>query len=271
VRSGDGGKAVHDLRVATRRLQAALDVFGMYLPASPRRRLDRRARAIRRRLGMRRNAWVMVGLLRKLKKRLSKHERRFAARIEKQMKRALAGPHLSGGRKGLPGIRKRLRAVVRAVADHADAPAANGPSRGQAVLRACREARAADPEALHRLRIAIKLYRYALEVLSDAGRPGLGPAIGEARALQGALGRLHDLDVLIEIVRRQAPASGGAALLRRLSRARSARSRRALREVAGFRPSAMAGDDAGKRRAPGLGGDGWRPTPGRPAGREDAA
>jgi CHAD domain-containing protein len=249
VLRGEDGKSVHDLRVATRRLQAALDVFDRYLPATPRKRLDRRARAIRRRLGMQRNARVMLELLRDLRGRLSRREARVAARLEKQMKEAIAGLRRSRRRKGLPGIRKRIRAIVRAVGDHAEAPAANGPTHGQAVLRACREARHGRPEAMHRLRIAIKRYRYALEVLTDAGRPGLERTIGEARALQGALGRLHDLDVLIEIVRRLEPVPGAAILLRRLLRSRSAGAQRVLRLVAGFRPLGAAHPVAARRRA----------------------
>src|SRR3989442_13976544 len=63
VLSGEDGEAIHDVRVATRRLQAALEGFASCLPERRRRRVEKRARKIRRGLGARRNAWVLLRLL----------------------------------------------------------------------------------------------------------------------------------------------------------------------------------------------------------------
>ena len=93
---------------------------------------------------------------------------------------------------------------------------------------------------MHRLRIAIKRYRYSLEVLAETGVPGLGAAIREARALQRELGRLHDLDVLIGVVRHRMHARGAASFLRRVQERRSRQAERTLRRLADFRPLGAA-------------------------------
>src|SRR3989442_12183233 len=77
VLSGEDGEAIHDLRVATRRLQAALEVFASCLPERRRRRLEKRARKIRRGLGARRNAWVLVRLLGRSRAGLDPVEKKF--------------------------------------------------------------------------------------------------------------------------------------------------------------------------------------------------
>src|SRR5206468_2184078 len=62
----DVGRATHDARVATRRLAAALDVFGGLLDAPSAARVDRALRSLRRRLGPARDADVARDLLESL-------------------------------------------------------------------------------------------------------------------------------------------------------------------------------------------------------------
>src|SRR5438445_13597558 len=106
-------EAIHDLRVATRRLQAALDLFEHHLPDRARRRLDRRARTIRRRLGAQRNACVVLQVLSKVGSGLPRDERRFAAGLARRLETTIAAGRRGGRRKGLPGLRKRLGALLR--------------------------------------------------------------------------------------------------------------------------------------------------------------
>jgi len=244
---GKGGEAIHNLRVATRRLQAALEVFASCLPERPRRRLEKRARKIRRGLGAQRNAWVLVRLLGRSSAGLDPVEKKFVNDLARRLKRS-ARPVEPHEEKRLPGLRGRLRSLLR------DATACAVAPRGtflrdlaDAVLTARRTAREADPEAMHRLRIAIKRYRYALEVLAEAGTPGLEPAILEARALQRELGRLHDLDVLIEVVRHRLRERGAASFLRRVVRRRGRQAARTLRLLAGFSPAGATGPGRGAR------------------------
>src|SRR5262245_59524621 len=85
-RRGDG-EAIHDLRVATRRLQAALEFAGDRLPERPRQRLERRARSLRRSLGEVRNARVLLGLLKRGRRQLGDAEASFASRLASRLER----------------------------------------------------------------------------------------------------------------------------------------------------------------------------------------
>jgi len=121
----------------------------------------------------------------------------------------------------------------------------------QAVLRARNDTRDGDPEAMHRVRIAIKRYRYALEALTESGASGLQPAIHAARSLQSDLGGLHDLDVLIEVVRRNTHVPGAGGFLRHVLRRRTRQAEKTLRRLAIFRPVFAA--PSGNRDRPGRG------------------
>jgi CHAD domain-containing protein len=234
---GKDGEAIHDLRVATRRLQAALEVFASCLPERRRRLLEKRARKIRRGLGARRNAWVLVRLLGRSRAGLGPDEKKFVNHLALRLKRS-AGPVGPTKGKRLPGLRGRLEKLFRDTAACVVGP--RGPvlsGLADAVLAARGAARGAGPEAMHRLRIAIKRYRYALEVLAEAGSPGLDAAIRGARALQRELGRLHDLDVLIEVVGHHLRERGAAPFLRRVVDRRGRQAARTLRLLDGFTPA----------------------------------
>jgi CHAD domain-containing protein len=251
LRRGDA-EAIHDLRVATRRLQATLEFAGERLPDRPRRRLDRRARTLRRRLGTARNACVLLGLLGTYRSVSDPEERTFIKDLARRLERS-AATRPRKDRRDLPGIRKRIRTLLREMSRRSAVSAA--PARQavlrlvQAVLHARTHTRAGDPESMHRMRIAIKRYRYALEAMAEAGTPRLRPAIHAARSLQGDLGRLHDLDVLIEVVRREVEAPGAGGFLRRILRQRGRQVAKAMRRLAGFRPAfaASAGRAIGSR------------------------
>ncbi|HEV8701133.1 MAG TPA: CHAD domain-containing protein [Candidatus Polarisedimenticolia bacterium] len=245
--------SIHDLRVATRRLQAALEVFGPRLPERPLRRLDRRARRIRRQLGQARNARVLRTLLRRLRVPQDGDESRLVTALVRRLDR----PARQGRRdlRLLPGIRKRIHTLLQALSERPErsvAPAGRPggratptaaalPDRVEAVARAARLAGDGDPESMHRLRIAIKRYRYVLEVLSEAGAPALQPSIHRARALQRELGRLHDLDILIEWVRGAARVPAASAFPRRLVRLRGRQAAKVQRRLARFRPAGVSG------------------------------
>jgi len=106
----------------------------------------------------------------------------------------------------------------------------------RAVRQALPGARTGDAEVLHRLRIAIKRYRYAMEIVDESGLGKVRPAIREARALQADLGNLHDLDVLIGLVRRSGGTGGRTALLARLLQERQRAADGVLGALERFRP-----------------------------------
>jgi CHAD domain-containing protein len=62
--AGEDPEAVHDMRVAMRRLRSALRVFGDCYPRKALRRLSKRTRRLGRRLGTVRDADVQLAVLR---------------------------------------------------------------------------------------------------------------------------------------------------------------------------------------------------------------
>ena len=245
VRKTADVKPIHDMRVATRRLQETLTFLDPYLAKRTRQRLYRRARRMRRCLGEIRNADVMVDLVRKLRDRLPPAERRRVAGLLGGLRaEASALRRSAAGRTGfpVPGARRRIQAAL----DHlADANPRSLVARGRAVLsqrmkdlnRLLPAARQGEAASLHALRIAVKRYRYALEILAEVGCRDASVAIRPARELQEALGRVHDLDVLIDLVRTARPFSTEKTLLPRLRRERRQGLRTALNALDGFRPA----------------------------------
>jgi CHAD domain-containing protein len=80
--------------------------------------------------------------------------------------------------------------------------------RAERLLRAMREAGAVYlPERLHVVRIAVKKLRYAVELASDIAGDKKNPDLRTLRHAQDVLGRMHDLQVLIDRVRQIQAAS----------------------------------------------------------------
>ena len=225
VLAGWDADAVHDLRVATRRLQEAVAFSAPWLDRRAAARLRRRARAIRRSLGDLRNADVLVDLLTGCIRELPVSLRPPARDLRRKIVARASAVRAAGklGALRIPAIAARTEALGAA-----PLPSSAMQTAGRARLVLDRRARGVadalptaltgDPAALHRLRIAFKRWRYVLEILQAihlyAGFP-TAPALKSARELQTSLGLLHDLDVLIDQLGSQ-PGLGRAALLSHL-------------------------------------------------------
>jgi CHAD domain-containing protein len=61
------------------------------------------------------------------------------------------------------------------------------------------------PERLHDVRIALKKLRYVLELLAEAGQERATRELVVLKTAQDLLGRLHDLETLIERARHEQP------------------------------------------------------------------
>jgi CHAD domain-containing protein len=251
VRASSDPAAIHDLRVATRRLQEALDFFEPCVPARARRRLVRRARRIRRALGEIRNADVTLEMVNLLRSEWGPESSRMLHELRDLLRTETAALRRAAtGREGVPvaGARKRSRALLAGLDGRRELDL--GPRARQVlklrvgeVLDRLPPARTGGAEALHRLRLAVKHYRYALEILEDLGWRRARPGIAAARKIQEELGRIHDLDVLAELVRR-IPSAVDRELLERIARNRRLRLaafRKALRD---FRPDDVRADFA---------------------------
>ena len=197
-------EAVHDLRVATRRLRAALRVFRDFV--APAGGVRKRLRRLARRLGAVRDRDVLASLLAaQLGERLGEDERRRLARlvraVRRKRRRKLARLERALDATAVRALRRRARRLSRTTGLDDDA-AAIGLTRAVTRLAAevAREPAmleaAPSEEALHRLRIAMKRLRYALEFHAGAGGLAYDAELGAARELQACLGELHDVDVL---------------------------------------------------------------------------
>ena len=209
VRQGADDQAVHDLRVAARRLDAALDLWRPLLRGRARRRARRGLNGLRRRLGPLREAEVDAATLRERLDGLSPETRiaaslllaRLARRVERGRLRAAA----ACAEDRIAPIRGQ---IARAFARRQSAAAAGSPPEVRARLERLerrereRAHAASDPrdETLHRARVATKRLRYALERGAAVGPPfdatGEPARIGRLAAVQEALGHICDLMAL---------------------------------------------------------------------------
>jgi CHAD domain-containing protein len=199
--------AIHDARVATRRLKAALDLMEPALSNEHRKPFARAARQLRRRLGPMRDLDVMIGHLRSVQKRET--HRAAAVWLEGQLDRARDRARRDSEQEQSPsrvlarlgswwGLREEIldagnqaySLVANALHLQLDAFAA------QAELLAKKDPAARqDP---HQLRIAGKALRYTLEMAKCEGH-AIPPAVAAAfKRMQDALGDWHDYVVLTE-------------------------------------------------------------------------
>jgi CHAD domain-containing protein len=194
-----GREAVHDLRVAVRRLRASLRLLGRG------GRLEREAKQLQDALGEVRDLHVRLVWL----ARTEVDQGADGGQVTH------LAPAVEVCRRRLPG---RVRALRRALKRWREA---GEPRVAKAVRKAHRKGRlgghrmrhalgrkiaqvdrrieglapAFSAEGAHRLRLAVKKLRYQTELLEE-GFPELAPRLLEAlRPLQDALGALHDGDV----------------------------------------------------------------------------
>jgi len=196
---------VHDMRVASRRLRAALELFD-------RKRQLRNAHDVVEKLGDAlgevRELHVQLAWLREelaaaserdkvgLQALLGEREAKLPRRLERlkvalgtwredglpMVEAALASLSLSGrlaGKRVRGRLSQRLKDTRR---------------RAKATLRSM------DPRSAHKLRIGAKKLRYAAELAQPAFPAEIDPLIDRLQPLQETLGELHDADVHIPIV-----------------------------------------------------------------------
>jgi CHAD domain-containing protein len=193
--------AVHEMRVAARRLRAGLRILRL-------RDLDPAVKALQDALGEVREMQLLTewlrtrdtALARAREARLRKAERaleRAVQRLRAQTMPAL----LDAGAHARAPHRKRVEKVMR--------------SRLLRLEARLKQARARPtPRSLHRARTSLKQVRYLVEVGKDLLPKGVVRIEADLKSLQASLGQLHDADVRIALVK------GRPLLLREQSEAR---------------------------------------------------
>ena len=192
---GDAVENVHQVRVAARRADAALDVFDELCPSGRRAKWKRRLRKIRRTAGELRDLDVLLarkdsrrvsaGIVGQLENQrrdrqplIEKLAKRWRKRKFNRKARRFARDMRWREEESEPTILEAARGSLRPACDRFLAAAAAQPS---------------DTESLHRLRIRGKELRYAMEIFAAAlpafFRDELYPVV---ETLQEHLGRIND-------------------------------------------------------------------------------
>jgi len=212
---GDGTEALHDLRVALRRVRAVLRTFRAEAAGRRWRAAERALRRTFRGTGPARDSEVLVQRLGAYaagaRERHSDGIEAMEARCERLHRRARPALRDALAARRRDELARRMDELLagRLVAPAADAAPFGGPAPqrlaevldGAARLAADVEARARTKD-LHALRIELKRVRYLAEVFEQAGPGPLADAIERLRTLQDALGDVHDLDVqMAEVMR----------------------------------------------------------------------
>jgi CHAD domain-containing protein len=209
---GVDDESVHAMRVAIRRLRAALQVFRRL---GGLRKLEQRVKRMQDALGDVRDLHVQAAWLEGAASKAEKEkpgtragiaalrDARLArlddreARLRRELKHwvertvprllermdALEDAHRFGGRRVREHLRKRIRRVARRMDTYMDAP---------------------DAESAHELRKDLKKLRYEMEIFQPAFRRTMDALQELLVPLQEGLGELHDADVRLEIFERLA-------------------------------------------------------------------
>lgn len=203
--------SVHAARVASRRLRGVLPVIGASADASTLDRARRQVRRITRALGPVREIDVSLALLAEFE-----HKGATPLRAIKRVRESLLTQRVAHRRDMLDAItptrldKLRKRLVRVAVPDVPREPRPNEVHEAlrqagarAALLRATidRAGQLYLVDRLHRVRIAAKKLRYALEILRELTHSRASARINRVKAQQDLLGRMHDLEVLIDRTR----------------------------------------------------------------------
>jgi len=193
--------AVHEMRVAARRLRATLRLLRL-------EKLDPKVKALQDALGEVRDLQLQIDWLRGRDAALGRSRRAKLREAEQVLRRELRRWHSS-----------TLPAIVEAIAG-ASVPTSRKLSKvvrrrlDRLQERLERARTRPTSRALHRVRISAKQVRYLLEVAHDSLPEKVMRLQSDLKTLQTALGELHDVDVRIGL------ANGKPRLLREQEEAR---------------------------------------------------
>jgi CHAD domain-containing protein len=200
---------VHQARVATRRLREAVPVLTTGVKGAKTGKARNKIRRLTRALGTVRELDVTLHILDELARRseIPRHaleDVRAHVVLERDERRGLMLERLEEVNSGKLG--RRLRAVGSALSEcdvetWREALALRIGKRATRFTAAVQQAGLIyAPERLHRVRIAAKKLRYALELAADGGIAAAKSPVRALKRAQDVLGRLHDLQILLHHV-----------------------------------------------------------------------
>lgn len=231
--------AVHDLRVASRRLREGLALFSPCFSEKESRRLDRKVKKVTTMLGELRNTDEAVRFFAEL----TDHETLKCAAELQELMTALRLEREQVHRKLEEELSHLDQAPLKAdydtitehgnlylsagsdpflgIASYADGAVTVRAATVETLLPDALHER--DSAAQHQLRIAVKKLRYRLELLAPLFEEPYQQLHRSLKEYQDVLGKLHDIDVFVDLVQRRVPPGGGRdALLKVMAKRRTA-------------------------------------------------
>lgn len=198
-------KAVHELRIETRRILALLDLLEALRFADPlkkvrktfKQRLDAfdDLRDTHVQLVLLKPLWADFPEARELKLRLRKCERQLVSKLSREIQTTKAGR-----------LNRQLKQIEKSLRHSGDLPA-SGRSKGlaQMILGAAfrrvvilrRQIQRNKPATIHRMRVAFKQFRYTAEFLQPFLPRFTPERLTRMKEFQAAAGNIQDIAVLL--------------------------------------------------------------------------
>ncbi|MEI6916648.1 MAG: CHAD domain-containing protein [Armatimonadota bacterium] len=226
VRNGKDIEAIHQTRVATRRLRAAFDIFGFCYDRTHTKLIKREVKQVTGALGQARDLDVVLDFLVAYRDAApsEEHEALDELVASKKKQRKALNTDLRRTVKAIRDRRivKRLEHYARTAQngpaikarkpEEIDLPSSDSPlpmfafpllmPRLETVLSWLPEVRATgEPHALHSMRIDAKGLRYAMEPFLPAFGEEYASLLGDVKRIQEILGDIHDFDVWAEMIK----------------------------------------------------------------------
>ncbi len=205
---GENEEALHDFRVALRRLRSVVRAYRRYLKGSAKRKLRARLRALAASTNAARDLEVQLEWLAKRAPELEPEAGSGATHLAERLRsRGDEAPRSETLRKEFDPLHESFRGSLSRLRlrldDEASFVSATGDlvAESAARLKASLEAvsSAEDGDGLHRARIQAKRLRYLLEPIS-AEVPEVRALVKEMKTLQDVLGELQDMRVLSQSI-----------------------------------------------------------------------
>lgn len=213
ARSGADADAVHDMRVASRRLREAMRLLEPLYPRREFRAWYRRVRRITRALGPVRDSDVFIEDFAKLGRRVGDEGKRAVAFMvgyrSGRREHELATLNAELATLDLERSRRLLESLAFRLAGSANAEQPFAAFAYGAVAERAAAVFGAQPAALdeanvaeqHALRIDYKRLRYAVEAFAPCYAEAFDDLHATLTAFQDTLGEMHDVHVFLELLR----------------------------------------------------------------------
>jgi CHAD domain-containing protein len=233
--AANSDEALHDMRIAIRRMRTVLRAFRGALAGTSAERIGADLQQLNRTLGIARDLDVWIGFFsgesvssqftgHRLWAGFVSHQLELRRLQQTTVRRQLHGARFNALR---ARITRFLRVELPRLAAAGPEVAITGPAR-QAVRKSLRRAmelghlrRSLSPEKLHRLRIALRRVRYLGGFFGPAlGRP-VRKLARRTHALERVLGEMRDADLALARIRQEGP-TPPRLLMRQLDRLRQA-------------------------------------------------